>query len=126
MSWRHFELSEFACNCCGGNETKSELIDLLDEGREVCGFPFVVRSGYRCPAHNHRVSTTGTNGPHTTGLAVDLGVHGAQAWAVLAWAMSTGRFGGIGVNQKGDWQRRFIHLDLLEHPERFRPTVWSY
>lgn len=126
MTWRHFELDEFACNCCRQNQISHELVDLLDEGRELLGFPFVVRSGYRCPAHNSRVSTTGSKGPHTTGLAVDIGVHGKHAHELLHWAFDSTAFTGIGVSQKGDWQRRFIHLDMLQFPASFRPTVWSY
>jgi len=30
-------------------------------------------------------------------------------------------FNGIGINQKGDWDQRFIHLD-----DRATPAMWSY
>lgn len=126
MTWRHFQLAEFACACCGGNQISRELVDLLDNGREALGFPFRIRSGYRCPRHNDRVSSTGVNGPHTTGQAVDLGLYGGEAWRLLSWAMDQRVFTGIGISQKGDLHRRFIHLDTLAHPERFRPTVWNY
>jgi hypothetical protein len=51
-------------------------------------------------------------------LAVDLGVQGAEAVAVLRLALGLG-FTGIGVQQKG--AGRFLHLDL-----RREPTIWSY
>lgn len=126
MAWKHFKLSEFDCNCCGGNMIDHELVALLDAGRERLAFPFRVRSGYRCPAHNDRVSSTGLNGPHTTGKAVDIGVLGREAFELLQWAMESRRFTGIGVSQKGMHERRFIHLDMLADPARFRPTIWSY
>ena len=68
---KHFDPSEFACHCgtCGsdGHEMNIDFVAMLDDLRERCGFPFRVTSGYRCPAHNQQVSTTGPDGPHTTG-----------------------------------------------------------
>jgi uncharacterized protein YcbK (DUF882 family) len=57
-------------------------------------------------------------GMHTTGLAADIGVSGAEAVQVLRLALEAG-FKGIGVQQKGNG--RFIHVDMRE-----TPTVWSY
>lgn len=123
--WRYFTLDEFACrgqDCCGGlAEMDEAFIDKLDELRHRVGFPIAVSSGYRCPTHNQRVSSTGPNGPHTTGKASDLRVDRTRAWYVLREAMEIG-FTGIGVQQKGN--ARFLHLDMLEQPPR--PTVWSY
>jgi len=93
--------------------------------REQLGFPLRITSGYRCPTHNQRVSTTGVAGPHTTGLAADVKIYGREAHALIAAAMAAG-FTGIGIKQKGDMSRRFVHLDILDSTERFRPTVWSY
>jgi hypothetical protein len=107
------------------------FIDTLQELRTRCGFPLVVNSGYRCPAHNDRVSTTGLAGPHTTGQASDVGVARLLAFLVLehAVAMNLERlkrglpraFEGFGFQQKGGG--RFIHLDAVRIG---RPTVWSY
>lgn len=121
MNWRYFHIAEFACHCgCGQNLMASDFIDKLDELRERCGFPLVINSGYRCPEHNTRVSTTGQSGPHTTGRAADLGVNREKAVIVLEHALQM-PFAGIGVNQKGDG--RFIHLDCVERPFK---TIWSY
>jgi uncharacterized protein YcbK (DUF882 family) len=100
------------------------LVYLLDRLREVYGKPLIVTSGYRCPQHNQRVSSTGPSGPHTTGLAVDLGVSGREAVTVLRLALSLG-FTGIGVQQKGGG--RFLHLDMVpdSHGHK-RPWIWSY
>lgn len=123
--WQFFDLSEFTCRCgCGTNEMQSDFIDKLDELREAVGFRLRVTSGYRCPSHNQRVSSTGLRGPHTTGRAVDFAVDRERAFSVLEWIEVFG-FTGIGVNQKGN--SRFIHLDdLPEAGGRPRPTVWSY
>ena len=91
--------------------------------RRRYGRPLAVGSGYRCPAHNRKVSSTGPAGPHTTGRAVDLAVSGAAAVLLLGYALNLG-FTGIGVAQKGE--ARFLHLDDLRAPEYPRPAIWSY
>ena len=124
MAWKYFSRAEFACkgaNCCNGsNLIDDKLIDVLDDLRERLGFPMPVTSGYRCPAHNQKVSTTGPAGPHTTGLAADIGVDREKAVTLLAAALQM-PFTGIGINQKGG--ARFIHLDIVPRPNR---TCWSY
>jgi uncharacterized protein YcbK (DUF882 family) len=103
----------------------TNMIGILDDMREQAGFKYPIRSGYRCPEHNERVSSTGLTGPHTTGKAVDIGVRGQEAHEVVRLAFELG-FSGIGVSQKGNMHKRFIHIDMLNTPGRFRPTVWSY
>ena len=120
-NWKYFTKDEFTCHCgCGTNETEVSLIDKLDKLRSTLGFPLIITSGYRCPDHNDKVSSTGRTGPHTTGKAADLGVSRKQAYEVLKVALNMG-FMGIGINQKGGG--RFIHLDMISTG---RPTVWSY
>lgn len=122
--WKYFTLDEFACKHCGGNKMMPTFIEKLDRLRSVCGFPLQVTSGYRCPVHNANVSSTGADGPHTTGRAADIAVERDRAFLLLCHATSLG-FTGIGVLQKG--KTRFIHLDdLPAAPGRPRPTVWSY
>lgn len=127
MDWskvKHFRPEEFACRHCGKVEMNEVFVSKLDAMRGQCDFPFVVTSGYRCPDHNEAVSTTGRDGPHTTGRAADIAVSGAAAYRVLSMCQ---RFGitGIGVQQKGSG--RFLHLDDLENgPGCPRPWIWSY
>lgn len=126
----HFELSEFACGCghCGsdGSEMQVEFLYQLDDLRERCGFPFIVTSGYRCPAHNSEVSTTGHDGPHTTGRAVDLRLSGENVFRLLTQVSLGGWMTGIGLMQRGPHEKRFIHLDDLTKPDHPRPRVWTY
>ena len=126
MSFKYFDRDDFKCkgtSCCNGsNKTEDAFIGSLDELRERVGFPLIVSSGYRCPEHNQKVSSTGPNGPHTTGRAVDLAVSHDKAWFVLNEAFRMG-FTGVGVNGKG--AGRFIHLDAISDPDK-RPRVWSY
>jgi zinc D-Ala-D-Ala carboxypeptidase len=124
VNWRHFELSEFACRHCNQNLIDHVFVTELDDLRHNLGFPLVISSGYRCPEHNAKVSSTGRTGPHTTGRAVDIAVSHARAYDVLQAAMMM-RFTGIGINQKGG--SRFIHLDNLPNaPGQPRPHLWSY
>lgn len=126
MAWKYFQLDEFKCHCgCGRNLIEENFVDKLEKLRTDFGAPLVVSSGYRCPEHNARVSSTGRTGPHTTGRAVDFLVERAEAYILLEVALDSHQFTGIGVNQKG--AGRFIHLDDLQNgPGQPRPTVWSY
>jgi uncharacterized protein YcbK (DUF882 family) len=124
---RYFKPSEFACKCgCGGGiaEMNPDFLERLDYLREDFGAPLVLTSAFRCSKHNQSVSTTGANGPHTTGRAVDILIARRDALSLIPLAYNSG-FTGIGVQQKG--AVRFIHLDDL--PDGLsgpRPTVWSY
>ncbi len=123
--WRYFRRAEFACHCgrCE-NRISDAFIAKLEQLRIACAFPMPVNSGYRCPDHNERVSSTGRSGPHTTGMAADIGVSRAQALMLIQLAPTYG-FTGIGVQQKG--VSRFVHLDTLPNaPGQPRPTLWSY
>ena len=125
MSWRYFKREEFTCKCgCGQTLIEDTFIDKLDDLRDKCGFPLQVTSGYRCPTHNDRVSSTGLTGPHTTGRAADFLVSRSNAYDTVKYALLMG-FTGIGVNQKGSG--RFIHVDDLPNgPNQPRCTIWSY
>lgn len=92
--------------------------------RRQLGFPLPVTSAYRCPEHNQRVSSTGPDGPHTTGRAIDIAVQGRDALRLLEAALTTHYFTGIGIHQRGDG--RFIHLDALTGPQYPRPTIFTY
>lgn len=124
MGWRHFSRSEFDCKHCGENLMHDSFIDLMDQLREEYGKPVLISSGYRCPAHNMVVSSTGSDGPHTTGKASDIRVSRKDAYKLAKLAFMIG-FTGIGFQQKG--AGRFIHLDTLrDAPGQPRPTIWSY
>ena len=120
----YFKFSELKCKC-GCNQAKMDraFLDSLNVLREAYGKPVIITSGYRCPKHNSNVSTTGPNGPHTTGMAVDVKCSGTDAYNLVMHAMRLG-FTGIGVRQNGPHENRFIHLDMLEG--NVRPWVWTY
>jgi len=126
---KFFTPDEFACKCgCGTNKMKQSFVLSLDDLRGFCGFPLVVTSGYRCPDYNNSISSTGYEGPHTTGMAVDFGVYGEQAFILLSHARRIG-ITGIGVSQASSlpYSKRFVHLDALSaNDNRPRPWIWTY
>jgi zinc D-Ala-D-Ala carboxypeptidase len=133
MSWQniiYFEPAEFACKCgeCGsdGTEMALDFVETLDDLRGRLGFPLVVTSGYRCPEYNSRIASTGLDGPHTTGRAVDIKLAGPNVHRLVMQVSLGGWMSGIGLNQRGDHAGRFVHLDDLTEPDHHRPRVWTY
>lgn len=117
----NFKAAEFKCSHCGADGVKEELIAKLQAMRTEYGKPMRITSGYRCPQHPIEAKKSST-GAHALGLAVDVGVEGAEAYAILSLGFKHG-FTGIGVQQKGSG--RFIHLDI-RNGELPTPALWSY
>lgn len=133
---KHFNPEEFMCKCgsefglCDILVLDMDFIMELDEFRNDLGIPFRVTSGYRCGFHPIEVKKIHP-GPHRTGKAVDIAVVGASTYQILyGLGMHNAHghpFMGIGLNQKGDHDERFLHLDMCEaKPWRPRPHVWTY
>ena len=125
--WPNFRWSELACQCGRCDSRSSQRIDprLMDNIqtlRDHCGSLFI-SSAYRCPEHPAEKDKK-TPGTHAKGMAVDIRCTGAQAWSILKVAAAMGCFTGIGISQKGDHGRRFIHLDISTTGNR--PWLWSY
>lgn len=95
----------------------------LQDVRNAVGFALPVTSGARCPTYNAKVSTTGLTGPHTTGMAADIGVSGPRCHKLLkaAYAASVR---GVGDKQHGPHSKRFVHLDIIVSEKR--PWKWGY
>ena len=127
MESKHFKNNELICHCgCGQNLMDEKFLGLLEDLRLWFGKPINLSSGYRCPSHNANVSSSGMSGPHTTGKAVDILVHGENARCLLKGVLAI-NFTGIGISQKGSYDKRFIHVDTLMNQENPpRPWVWSY
>ena len=117
----NFKASEFKCQHCQADGIRAELLDRLQELRNIYGKPMRITSGYRCPQHPIEAKKTAP-GAHALGIACDVGVEGSEAHKILEIAFRLG-FAGIGVQQKGTG--RFIHLDI-RNGELPGPAVWSY
>lgn len=112
----YFKRSEFDCQETGQNCIDDDFIMRLDNLRYMCGFPFVITSGYRSPEHSVERKKT-TPGTHAQGIAADIAVsNGHQRHAIVKYAIELG-FTGIGV-AKG-----FVHVDTRQAD---KPVMWTY
>jgi zinc D-Ala-D-Ala carboxypeptidase len=108
--WRHFELSEFACPCCGQNDISRPFVGLLDQARELVGVPFRVSSGYRCQAHNRQAGGR-PGSEHLVGLGADiLAADSETRFLIVSAALQVG-IRRIGLHE------HFVHLGASRlHP----------
>jgi len=105
----------------------ASFLKLVDQIRAEFGKPMTISSGYRCA--NHRVEARkekpGT-GAHSTGKACDVLAAGGDAFKLLEIVAAQPEITGLGVNQRGPWGERFLHLDTVGAGALPRPTLWSY
>ncbi|MEH6754600.1 MAG: D-Ala-D-Ala carboxypeptidase family metallohydrolase [Alphaproteobacteria bacterium] len=123
----YFTILEMQCRCgCRRSDMDLQFMLQLEAIRLVVG-PMEIASGFRCSDHNARVSRSGMDGPHTTGRAADIRIHGARAYHLIEVAQGH-RMTGLGIAQKGPRSGRFVHLDNLQMGETPgpRPWLWSY
>lgn len=107
------------------NKMDPEFMDRLNKIRHNAGFPFRLTSAYRSVEHELEMGRSGDSA-HTLGLAVDIHLTGEQALWVVENARNYG-FYGVGVNQTGPYDKRFIHLDMVESSQKQpRPHIWTY
>jgi zinc D-Ala-D-Ala carboxypeptidase len=111
-NWKHFDLNEFACPCCGRNEISRPFVGLLDQARELVNIPFRVSSGYRCQAHNRQVGGV-RDSEHLRGFAADiLAVDSENRFLIVSAALQVG-IRRIGIHE------HFVHLGVsrLHNPD---------
>ena len=117
--WVNFSYDECKCSCCGLVDVSSDLLDLLQEARNILG-PLQITSFYRCPSHNDNVSSTGPTGPHTTGKSCDIHVSNSQHRKLLIDYFAN-KVTGLGI------AKTFIHIDIISPEElSHRPNCWLY
>ena len=110
----NFDLKEFNCPCCGGNEMKPVFLEMIDEARRLAGVPFGINSGYRCPKHNKEVGSSSAN--HTSGQASDIKCTDGPTRFKIVSALIKAGFRRIGV------AKTFIHADCTDGPT----SIWFY
>lgn len=90
-------------------------MELVDELRHQCGFPFVITSGYRSPQHPIEAKKD-RPGTHAQGIAADIKVtNAADRFSLVSKALDLG-FTGIGV------ENGFVHVDTRGST----PVMWLY
>ena len=118
---QYFKKEEFNCTHTGNNLMEHNFMMKLDMLRKSINRPLVISSGFRDETHPVEVRKT-KPGMHTKGIACDILANHKHALDIIKIALDIG-FMGIGVNQKGNYDGRFIHVDLRESES---PILWSY
>ena len=120
QDWCNFTPDEVKCSHCGELKINSDIMDLLQQARNDLG-PLSITSGYRCSEHNNNISSTGPNGPHTTGKALDISVKNSKHRKELITYFAP-KVPGLGI------AKSFIHIDILTAEDGFemRPNSWVY
>jgi len=89
---KNFQDTEFACKgkaqgkvCCDSEmKLNQELIEVLQDIRNVYGRSVKITSSYRCPIHNKRVGGVWTS-QHLLGTAADIQVSGIVPYLVAQY-----------------------------------------
>ena len=123
--WPNFSPDEFKCQGSGELKISPVVLDFCQAFRNMHGEGVSITSGYRSPEHNNSVSSTGMDGPHTTGLAVDIGTNTQSQYKLIRFALNYNpQAMGIGV------AKTFTHIDFLttDNGDKYavRPNVWKY
>jgi zinc D-Ala-D-Ala carboxypeptidase len=118
-SSENFSTEELRCKFTQECAMDSEFMEMLQNLRNKWQRPMRLSSAYRSPSHPRERSKE-TPGYHALGRAADILIYGDAAVEFLKMAINEG-FTGIGINQKGQFNQRFIHLDNRENPR-----IWSY
>ena len=123
--WNYFSIDELKCKGTDECNMDEGFMERLVTLRHKFNKPMVISSGYRSSSYNQVIGGA-RNSPHLYGKAVDVLVSGKAAHKLIGLAVQHG-FTGIGVSQRGPYESRFLHLDIMDnsdiHP---RPWVWSY
>lgn len=118
----YFTKEELRCKCgCDQELIDKEFLELLDDLRGIVGKPFIITSGYRCSEYNKDVSSTGSNGPHTLGRAVDIKADSKLKFEIVEKAIRHFDCFRFGI------AKNFIHIDDLSEEDGFSSNViWTY
>ena len=113
---KHFNESEFN----EFDKMDKALLIMLDNLREVYGYPIKLTSSYRSPEHPIEARKT-KPGEHAYGAAVDIICVGGEATFKLVEAAIKVGFTRIGISRK----KNFVHVGIGY--EGAPPiTIWTY
>ncbi len=122
---RNFSRAELACKHCGGLILNFDLLDALQELRNLAGRPIIVTSGYRCPDHPESRKRPASH--HVLGQAADVVISRRSLREAYNLARKVPAFakGGIGVYP--DPEDLFLHLDVRKDgPNRWMRIDGEY
>jgi|SRR5210317_591146 len=108
MEYKYFSFDEFDCECCIGSGYKymdRELIDRLDEARDIAGIRFKILVGYVCSTNNKVHYKASTTSSHLIGRAVHIECVNAKKRVKIVEALNMVGFRRMGLH------RKYIHVD---------------
>jgi len=114
---KYFSNKETQCKCGCGLNIKEELLNKLNEARELAGIPFTITSGARCQSHNDTVGGSKTSS-HVIGLAVDISAKTSSQKFVIVKALMEAGFTRIGI------AKTFVHVDIDD--SKSGGVIWTY
>lgn len=122
----YFTKKEMSCRCGCGRLPLDSFMQVMVTLREECGFPWIITSGARCGDYNYKLTGKRVD-PHTLQVALDTMVYLDDAYNLLSVAFRHQVY-GVGINQKGKFTSRFIHLDMIKPGTAGfnRPLAWTY
>ena len=113
---KYFNESEFN----GFEKMDPNLLEKLDQLREVYGYPIKLTSTYRSPDHPIEAKKS-KPGEHAYGAAVDIACVGGEATFKLVKAAIEVGFTRIGISRKNN----FVHVGI-GYPGAPETTIWTY
>ncbi len=118
---KYFSNDELKCHHCGECHIPDAFLLELESIREECGFPFILRSAYRCVEYDN---TFNGDGNHPKG-AVDVEFQSSHELYLIIEACRKRGITRFGIKFEGvNPTRGFIHFDhIFEHPQE---VVWGY
>jgi hypothetical protein len=111
---KDFQLAEFACPCCGLANPSMELVQALQEYRDILGVPVRITSGGRCAASNERAWSHHLVARDQASRAADsIALGGKHLLDMYGAALRVRDFRGIGIYPRSAKEplKGFIHLD---------------
>ena len=122
--WPHFKPEELADRSSCTLRIDPAFMECLERIRFVFDRPMVLRCGFRPPLQQWYVTARRT-GAHVDGQAADIMVSGPAAYDLIGIALQHGVL-GVGVQQSGPMDARYLHLDIWNAERATRPLIWSY
>lgn len=113
----HFNLTEFACPCCSGNNIQAGFVEQLQKARAIARVAFKIDSGWRCEAHNTQVGGEAQSS-HMAGWAADIACPTPGVYFQVLNAVIRAGFNRIGRG------RDYIHVDC--DPNKPANVSWPY
>lgn len=113
----NFNLNEFACPCCGGNNIQAKFIERLDLARNMAVLPFKINSGWRCADHNKEIGGE-SHSSHMSGWAADIACESSGNRKRMISALLQAGFTRLGIG------KTFIHAD--DDPDKPQHVIWVY